>query len=73
MNRSLSRQAIIDGLFEKSDLLVHVYDIQTKSIVFTGNRREVSKFLGCPVPHVKQYIKTKARFKKKSRIKRRKS
>lgn len=45
---------------------VHVYDVNTKKIVFTGSQRKAAQFVGMPVANnIQYYLKSKGRYKKK--------
>lgn len=67
MKNGLNKRAIIGDCFDNVN--VNIYDIETKSIIFTGTQKDAVKFLGMGnVGQIKNYIKNKYRFRKKYAI-----
>jgi len=60
---SLPKKARSGDLFDK--VLINVYDLKTKQIVFTGGQCQVASFLNISQSHIFNYIKTKSKFRKK--------
>lgn len=60
MKNGLSRKTMI-----ANDRPVNVFDLATKSIVFTGNVSEVGYFLGIAMGHVNAAIRRKNKVQKK--------
>lgn len=59
---SLPRQAKT-GIFEK--VIVNVYEIATKTIVFTGSVCDAAKFMGIAAGHCSMAARNRFRVKKK--------
>jgi hypothetical protein len=51
------------GCFEK--VMVNVYDLLTKKVVFTGGTMEAAKFMNIPHTQMPGYLKSKSRVRKK--------
>lgn len=62
----LPRKARAGGLYDT--VTVNVWDIETKTIVFTGNTLEVSAFLGINTGQVSYAYQRKSRVKDKYAI-----
>jgi hypothetical protein len=57
------------GFRDGESVDVHVYDIATKKIVFTGSQRLAAQFLGMKqANNIQYYLKSKGRYKKKYAI-----
>lgn len=64
MKNGLSRRAsATDDIYET--VLINVFDLKTKEIVFTGAGREVANFIGTSQGNMRKYLRQKTRYKKK--------
>jgi hypothetical protein len=51
------------GTYEK--VMVNVYDLATKEIVFTGGQKEAAQFMGINPRHMSAYLSSKSKVKRK--------
>lgn len=66
MDKGLKRNAFagVDNIF--NDKLINVYDIATKSVVFTGNNNDVANYFGVGYTVIGSVMRTKKkRYKNK--------
>jgi hypothetical protein len=63
MNKGMQRKCFLGH--ENSELLVNVFDVLTKKIVFTGNASDAANHLRISRSHLNNSVKRKSRIKRK--------